>query len=106
MPCHVDVDPDQERRELEKKFTHNSKVAEMLCAMMKGLEAHGNMQAVYNSMTNKMQKRVRDWWSEHQERDRKKEEAEQRDQHERTRRANALEKLTPEEGRLLGVKDR
>lgn len=69
MPCYDprDDSPEairsEERAKLVTEFTHNSPVAEMLCAVMKIL--HPNDRSRVASMVPGLEK----WWDDHQKRD-------------------------------------
>lgn len=98
MPCYTEVTEEDIAARYRSEFRHNSDVAEMLCSVLRKEEREGVLIAEWYGDT------VARWWKEHQERDRKKNEAERKAKKERDKRKAAVDKLTPEERRLLGIK--
>jgi hypothetical protein len=97
MPCRSEPDPNEVIRDLYKRFEHDSELAEMLCHVMTFVEESGLLSKV-NGPTFI-------WWSHHKARDAHKREQEQRAAEETRKINDAKAKLTPEERRLLGIKD-
>lgn len=62
MPCYdPDSAPDAVRKAALYEFTHNSPVAEMLCAMCAQVEKLGIPNFIYGETAK--------WWADHKERD-------------------------------------
>lgn len=62
MPCYDSrSEPEYVLAEARKKWMHNSPVAEMLCSVMKEIEAERLLEIVPPE--------VRAWWEEHKKRD-------------------------------------
>lgn len=73
MPCYDSRnDPSNVWADAKADARHNSDVAEILCTLCKAIERD-------DLYRNLMTPPLRQWWVEHQERDRKKAEQERRD---------------------------
>jgi hypothetical protein len=77
MPCHEPYSPNRDKEIYLKEFRHNSDVAEMLCYLIKWLEANivCNPDRGFNSLLESVFKRDEEfkqkiikWWEEHKER--------------------------------------
>lgn len=101
MACRDDYEPtpEESRRSWELRFRHNSDLAEMLCSVLTTI-SDTEEPVTINHLSQDVQK----WWQEHQERDRKKLDAERREAEHKQAVLAAYSKLTPEERKLLGLK--
>lgn len=111
MPCRYDPTPEEEaqwareaRKKQEKEFEHNSRVAELLCAVMGVLETTDKKSELYDHLVSKQITALDTWWEKHKERDRVKARAEKCKFNRDAERERALLKLTPKEKKLLGIK--
>lgn len=103
MPCRTDdPTPNEIRNAHEQEFLHNSTLAEIFCSVMLKLEAmdEGFADPFIGQLPMKAQK----WWAEHVKRDREKVNAERIAMERDEAIEQALNKLTPAERKLLGVK--
>lgn len=65
MPCHDPRnEPSYVAEEVRRDCRHNSDVAELLCYILTNYQSVRNVAAVHQPLAQ--------WWSEHQERDRRK----------------------------------
>lgn len=103
MPCRTEVDPEQERRQLEENFMHDSKLADLFCQVMSQLEEIGDANRLNFKVIERMPTKALVWWEEHKERDRKRVAAELEKATTKKQIKDALAKLTPRERRLLGL---
>jgi len=94
MPCFVEETAAEERARYLSQFRHNSEMADMLCCCCTQLELHDVA----------IPERVKLWWVEHKKRDYEKNLAEQKQRDDEHNRKAALNKLTPHERELLGLK--
>ena len=95
MPCDGGGwSGNQEAEYWEERLRHDSPTAEAFCELCQVLEESGI--ALTPSAAR--------WWKKHKDRDRKRVEKEVAAQKERKKIKDALEKLTPYERKLLGVK--
>jgi hypothetical protein len=94
MPCR-DYSDDQISRETQKRLDH---VTKLLCYVM----SHVGHSELGKHLQTK-DKDLKIWWEEHQEQDRKREEAERRASEKRRLKREALSKLSKEERKALGL---
>lgn len=107
MPCYdPPLTAEEERREYQKnredqlkEFTHNSPVAEMLCALVTRLGDTNKLEDVLNNIDEKVEARLRHWWIEHKRRD----DVKTKKEREAIERAHALAALTPKQRKILGL---
>ncbi len=110
MPCRTEEPSQAEiRASYEREFTHNSHVAEMLCAVLRTAEQNGIedkqlIEHVLYYMDDKDRVKVEAWWTEHKARDRKRLQQEREEAERKRATQAALDKLTPKERELLGVR--
>ena len=90
MPCRVD---DFGTTDTERYRDEANKVTRMLCTMCEVYEKAGF--AIPGSIVG--------WWEKHQEVDRKRREAEEKERLRKLLKKNALNKLTSEERKALGL---
>lgn len=74
-----------------------------LCAILGSLDDEQIDKIVYNARSQKSRK-LADWWENHQEADRAREQQEKQDAADERLRKNTIANLTPEQCRVLGVK--
>ena len=75
-----------------------------LCRILRGMTTEQMESIVYNPR-NRMARDLANWWEDHQEVDRKREAKEAADRELAAKRKAALEKLSPEERKVLGLND-
>ena len=76
------------------------KLTRVACDLARTIEAN---MGVIQDTTSALSKETRDWWREHKEADRRREEAEAKARRIRKVKQEALGKLTPEERKALGL---
>ena len=97
MPCRTNDGP-ADFRIYEDHFRHNGAAAELLCSLMKNIEAK-KLENQIPVPTN-----VTLWWKVHKIRDKEKARAETRAKEVKETREKALSKLTLKEKCALGLK--
>jgi len=99
MPCmSYDDRPDYNARDWKNK---TDKLARIACKAMTELVEQGKADFLILRDDE-----VREWWEAHQEADRKAREARERKAHEARVRKEALAKLTDEERKVLGIRNK
>jgi|SRR6185503_18208345 len=97
MPCRdYDSDTPKTAEDFAHHFRHAGETAELLCSLMKNIEAA--------KVTKVVPTNVALWWQRHKIRDKEKAQAEARAKKEKETREKALAKLTMEEKCALGLK--
>jgi len=94
MPCRSDdrYDCDSSKPELDK-------VTRLLCDVCKHLEKGHSASFIFNSPSE-----LSTWWKKHQAEDQKREAVEKAEALKEQKKRDALNKLTDEEKKLLGIK--
>lgn len=96
MPCRDDRDDcRQDYSDLQTKL---DKVTRLLCGVCRATEKAGGGKLIAAN------KELNTWWKQHQEADRRREAAEQAERDQQAKRQAALDKLSPEERKLLNIR--
>ncbi len=94
--------PDWARSEAENLYAKDERSVTSLCALIKSMGEPERDRIVYDAKS-KASRDLADWWEEHQEADRRREEREAAEARREADRRSALGKLTEEEKAALGV---
>jgi hypothetical protein len=101
MPCQDYGRPSYiDNPETKQRLDH---VTRLLCEVMTKIDREYNDQLFFHAVDG-----LEQWWTEHQEQDRKRKDREDQEkaafQRQQALKAGALAKLTPEERKVLGLK--
>lgn len=94
--------PDWARSEAENLYAKDERSVTSLCALIKSMGEPERDRIVYDAKS-KASRDLADWWEEHQEADRRREEREAAEARREADRRSALGKITEEEKAALGV---
>lgn len=94
--------PDWARSEAENLYAKDERSVTSLCALIKSMGEPERDRIVYDAKS-KASRDLADWWEEHQEADRRREEREAAEARREADRRSALGKITEEERAALGV---
>lgn len=99
--------PEYVEEECKAYYAHNDKVVSDLCSLLKGMSQVDKLAIVYDGM-NRDSRDLANWWEEHQEADRIREQKElealqflEKAKGVEAAKKAALKKLTPKERKLL-----
>lgn len=104
MPCRVDHFDSYLEIENQRKI---NELEAMLCAVLSVLASEGHLFATLNKINEEESgircAALREWWKNHQEKDRDRREKEKQEKELAQKKFFALNKLTEEEKKILGL---